>query len=480
MPRSRRWTRSTCIFTGRLPRHHLSEQPARGVDRQPRPGYGNKLASIRPRISWRRCMDMNDRALRDTVVVALGGNGQVREDAFDITVASEVMAIFCLATSLADLEHRLGEHRRPSVDTARKIHSRRRAHESPRRHDRAAARRVPAQSRPDARRHARADPWRAVRQHRAWLQLGHRHRHGAQARRLCGDRGRLRRRSGRQVPFDIKCRQPAYNLPPPWSSPRCARSRCTVASTKSDLAHENVAEEGKGAANLLRQSRTCASSASPSPSRSITSPPTPTPRSPRSREACRSIDVNARSPRAPLGRRRQGRAEPRPRSRRHGRFAGKADFHTLYAGRPLRSKDKILTVAREVYRAKERSRSLPPDAARRNSAQFEADGLRPPARLHGQDAAASPPTPMLHRRAGELHPASRFRDVRLSAGAGFRRRHLRRDHVDAWPPAVDPAAHRIHVNEQRSDRRPVLRRSNRCFVHPSRSNFMSRPSSRQP
>src|SRR5277367_4295466 len=69
--------------------------------------WGNALGIDPSRISWRRVMDMNDRALRD-VVVALGGNGQVREDGFDITVASEIMAIFCLADSLVDLEARLG------------------------------------------------------------------------------------------------------------------------------------------------------------------------------------------------------------------------------------------------------------------------------------------------------------------------------------------------------------------------------------
>ncbi len=69
--------------------------------------WGNALGIDPSKISWRRVMDMNDRALRD-VVVALGGNGQVREDGFDITVASEIMAIFCLADSLADLEARLG------------------------------------------------------------------------------------------------------------------------------------------------------------------------------------------------------------------------------------------------------------------------------------------------------------------------------------------------------------------------------------
>ena len=72
--------------------------------------WGNKLRIDSRRISWRRVMDMNDRALRQTVV-SLGGvsNGYPRETGFDITVASEVMAIFCLATSLEDLEKRLGD-----------------------------------------------------------------------------------------------------------------------------------------------------------------------------------------------------------------------------------------------------------------------------------------------------------------------------------------------------------------------------------
>jgi formate--tetrahydrofolate ligase len=70
---------------------------------------GNELGVDVRRIQWRRVLDMNDRALRD-IVVALGGtaNGYPREDGFDIVVASEVMAIFCLATSLEDLRKRLG------------------------------------------------------------------------------------------------------------------------------------------------------------------------------------------------------------------------------------------------------------------------------------------------------------------------------------------------------------------------------------
>ena len=71
--------------------------------------HGNALGFDARRITWRRVMDMNDRALRQTVV-SLGGpaNGFPREDGFDIVVASEVMAIFCLATSRRDLKERLG------------------------------------------------------------------------------------------------------------------------------------------------------------------------------------------------------------------------------------------------------------------------------------------------------------------------------------------------------------------------------------
>ncbi|MBR9765683.1 MAG: formate--tetrahydrofolate ligase [Rhodobacteraceae bacterium] len=71
--------------------------------------WGNALDIDARRVTWRRVMDMNDRALRD-VVTALGGpgNGFPRQSGFDITVASEIMAILCLATDLADLQARLG------------------------------------------------------------------------------------------------------------------------------------------------------------------------------------------------------------------------------------------------------------------------------------------------------------------------------------------------------------------------------------
>ena len=71
--------------------------------------WGNALGIDPRRITWRRALDMNDRALRN-IVNGLGGavNGSPREDKFDITVASEAMAVFCLARDLADLQDRLG------------------------------------------------------------------------------------------------------------------------------------------------------------------------------------------------------------------------------------------------------------------------------------------------------------------------------------------------------------------------------------
>src|SRR4249920_1001822 len=72
--------------------------------------HGNELGIDVRRVTWKRVLDMNDRALRD-IVCSLGGpgNGYPREDGFDIVVASEIMAIFCLATSLKDLKERISK-----------------------------------------------------------------------------------------------------------------------------------------------------------------------------------------------------------------------------------------------------------------------------------------------------------------------------------------------------------------------------------
>jgi len=72
--------------------------------------HGNELGFDVRRVTWKRVMDMNDRSLRDiTIAVGGPGNGYPRQDGFDIVVASEIMAIFCLATSLKDLKTRIAK-----------------------------------------------------------------------------------------------------------------------------------------------------------------------------------------------------------------------------------------------------------------------------------------------------------------------------------------------------------------------------------
>ena len=88
--------------------------------------WGNGLELDARRVTWRRVVDMNDRALRD-IAVSLGGvaNGFPRQTGYDITVASEIMAILCLASDRADLQRRLGQARSSSADAATSRRSRR-------------------------------------------------------------------------------------------------------------------------------------------------------------------------------------------------------------------------------------------------------------------------------------------------------------------------------------------------------------------
>ena len=133
--------------------------------------WGNALGIDERRIAWRRAIDMNDRALRQ-IVSSLGGvaNGFPREDGFDITVASEVMAVFCLASSLEDLEQRLGRMIVGYTRERKPVHAA----------DLQAAGAMAVllkdahrtQSRADAGGQSGLRPWRPVRQHRPWLQFG--------------------------------------------------------------------------------------------------------------------------------------------------------------------------------------------------------------------------------------------------------------------------------------------------------------------
>ena len=159
--------------------------------------HGNELDIDVRRITWKRVMDMNDRALRD-ITVSLGGpaNGYPRQDGFDIVVASEVMAIFCLATSVADLKERLGNivigyTRQQKPVTARDL----KAHGAMTVLLKDALAPEPGA---DAGEQPGDPARRAVRQHRARLQLGDRDQGEPEARRLRGHRSRLRRRPGRR------------------------------------------------------------------------------------------------------------------------------------------------------------------------------------------------------------------------------------------------------------------------------------------
>ncbi len=127
---------------------------------------GNALGIDPSQITWRRVLDVNDRALRN-IVIGLGGraDGVPRETGFDITAASEVMAILGLTTSLTDLRARLGRIVVGYTRSARADH--RRGPARRRRDDRHHARGDQAQPAADAGEHAGAGARRAVRQHRA-------------------------------------------------------------------------------------------------------------------------------------------------------------------------------------------------------------------------------------------------------------------------------------------------------------------------
>ena len=190
----------------RLPRHHVGAQSAVGADRQPHllgQRARHRLAPRRlaPRHGHERPRAARDRLLARRRRQRLSARGRLRHHG---RVRGD-----------GDLLPRQGP-RRPE-GAARQHHRRLYARpqagprprpQGPRRHDGAAEGRARAQPGADARRHAGLHPRRPVRQHRARLQLGARHHDGAQARRLRGDRSRLRRRSRRrevhrhQVPQD--------------------------------------------------------------------------------------------------------------------------------------------------------------------------------------------------------------------------------------------------------------------------------------
>ena len=207
--------------------------------------WGNALGLDERRIAWRRAIDMNDRSLRQ-IVSSLGGvaNGFPREDGFDITVASEVMAVFCLATGLEDLEQRLGKmivgytrDRKPVLAADLQAAGAMTVLLK----DALAPNLVQTlEGNPGLR------PWRPVRQHRPWLQLGDGDPHRAQARRLRGHRGRLRRRpGGREV----------LRHQVPQGRPRRPTAAVIVATVRALKMHGGVAKDALGKEDLTALKR---------------------------------------------------------------------------------------------------------------------------------------------------------------------------------------------------------------------------------
>jgi formate--tetrahydrofolate ligase len=396
--------------------------------------YGNKLGIDPSKVSWRRAMDMNDRALRQ-IVVGLGGNGQVREDAFDITVASEVMAIFCLATSLADLEYRLGE-----IVVARTF-----GRKSVRARELKAPGAMTALLRdafaPNLVQTLEGTP--ALVHGGPFANIAHGCNSVMATTTALGLADYVVTEAGfgadlgAEKFFDIKCRQAGL-------SPSAAVIVATVRAlkmhggiAKSDLAHENVAAVKAGAANLLRHVQNVRkfgvpvavainhfSADSDAEVAAVT-------------DACRGIDVPVHLARhwAEGGKGAQSLAREVVALAE----SGAANFAPLYADQtPLAG--KILTIAQQIYRAKDVA--IAPDAQRK-LAQFEADGYgHLPVCMAKTQYSFSADPDLIGAPENFTLPV---RDVRLSAGAGF---------VVAICGTImsmpglprDPAAHRIHVN----------------------------------
>ena len=228
MPRSCRWRISTSISPATsTPSPSAHNLLAALIDNHIY--WGNALGIDSRRVAWRRVLDMNDRALRE-IVCSLGGvaNGYPREAGFDITVASEVMAIFCLANDLEDLKTRLGNiivgytrDRKPVRASDLNAHGAMAA---------LVEGRARAQSGADARGHAGLHSRRAVRQHRARLQFGARRRRTALklADYVVTEAG-FGADLGAEKFLDIKCRKAGLEPDCVVSSPPSARSRCTAA-----------------------------------------------------------------------------------------------------------------------------------------------------------------------------------------------------------------------------------------------------------
>ena len=396
--------------------------------------WGNPLGIDASKVSWRRVMDMNDRALRD-IVVGLGNNGQVREDGFDITVASEVMAIFCLAESLADLEARL----------ARIVVARSFAKKNVTAADVKAS---PAMTvllkdafQPNLLQTLEGTP--ALIHGGPFANIAHGCNSVVATRTALNLADYVVTEAGfgadlgAEKFFDIKCRQ--SGLKP---------DACVVVATvralkmhggvaKADLAKENVAAVQSGGANLKRHIENMQKYGVPVVV-AINHFTGDTKAETDAVEAiCKSVGVKVHlcSHWANGG----AGAEDLARDVAHMAASGQSKFQPLYANDlPLTA--KIETVAREIYRAADVAFA---PAALKKLKQFEADGFgHLPVCMAKTQYSFSADPDLRGAPTGFTLPV---RDVRLSAGAGFVVA-LCGDLMTMPGLPREPAAYRIHLN----------------------------------
>jgi formate--tetrahydrofolate ligase len=396
--------------------------------------WGNPLGIDPSKISWRRVMDMNDRALRD-IVVGLGNNGQVREDGFDITVASEVMAIFCLANSIADLEERLDR-----IVVARDFAKKN-----------VTAKHIQAAG-------AMTVLLRDAMQPNLVQTLEHTPAfvHGGPFANIAhGCNSVLATRTalkladyvvteagfgadlGAEKFFDIKCRQSGLTPSVTVIVATVRALKMHGGVDKKELARENVEAVKAGMANLLRHIENVRKFGVPvtvaiNHFTADTQAETDV-----IAEACRQVGVHAHLCRhwADGGKGAQSLAKDVIELAN----SGAGDFKPLYPD-DMKLADKIRTIAREIYRAADIS--LSPDAEKKLK-QYEADGFGnlPVCMAKTQYSFTAEPD-VRGAPSGFILPV---RDVRLSAGAGFVVA-ICGDIMTMPGLPRDPAAYRIHID----------------------------------
>ena len=374
--------------------------------------HGNPHKIDALRVGWRRALDMNDRALRQ-IALGLGGraNGYPRETGFDITAASEVMAILAVARDLHDLRARLGRDHRGALLRRRQA-GHRRGPRRGRRDDRAAQGRAQAEPDPDARGPAVPDALRPVREHRPRQLLAGRRPDRAEARRLRGHRVGLRLGHGHG---EVLRHRLPHRRPAPERG-RAGRDRARAQAPRRRRGRparrpraRRCAAIETGTANLHRHLGIVRSSACPAWSRSTAARATPTRRSSssarsRSRAARSRPRSTTASPRAATARPTSPRRWPTPASSR--RVPVRSTRTTTDPGQDRGGRHAGLR--RHRRRLLPRRRAQDPPVHRRRPRQAPD--------LHGQDA------PVAVRRPGAARTRRRTSRSRCATSAPTRAR----------------------------------------------------------